>query len=841
MLFLAWSTIKGRAGGFVAALIAVVCGAAVITACGILLESGLRSGVASERFASAAVIAGASQSIPVPEDVDPTLAERVTMPADSVAAIARVPGVRAAVPDLNFPLDLVGGFPATGHAWSSTVLAPFALAAGTRPDGPGEVVLEADLARRAGVGVGGSVDLVLGSIPSRYEVVGLVTPPGGAPMRQPALFLSDEQAQRMYDRPGRVDMVGVLADPGVDPDVLAERISGAVDGVVTYTGEAKGDVEFLDVGETRGFLIALAGAFGGSMTMVVMFVVTSTLGISIQQRRRELALLRAIAATPRQIHRMIGGETLLVSAAGAALGLPLGVGVVFLMGDAFTALGVIPVGFRLAVGPLPMVAAFVLCVGGARIGGLVAARRAAKVSPIDALGEAAVEPARLGPVRVIIATVLALVSLGMSLVLPVVFPGELAAGAAASSSLLLVIAAGLLGPWLVNGAVSVFGPLLSRESVPSGFLAGSNARANSRRLSSAITPLILGVTMAAVQIFNMTTMTAAAREQARTGVVADYVLVGTSSGISPQVAQAVEGVAGVAAVTPVVRTQVLVSYQEAGDQTISSFPAQGVTAGRLPATMDLDPRRGRIEELTGETVALSRLVAGTFGADVGDTVEMRLGDGTAIKPEVVAVYGNGLGFGDVTLPHDLVIEHTTNRLDSAILVAAAEGADVAALGGALREAAKPYPTLVVTDRRSFEAAQDEALIAGTAASLVLNALLLGYLAIAVVNTLVMATSARSREFALLRLVGASHRQVRAMMRGEARIVIVTAVVFGTLAAVPPLVGVSIGMTESPFPTVPPLTYLGIVAVVSLLGWASIMVSTRLAMRPRPVDAIGVRE
>ncbi|GAB3840969.1 hypothetical protein GCM10027610_049480 [Dactylosporangium cerinum] len=113
----------------------------------------------------------------------------------------------------------------------------------------------------------------------------------------------------------------------------------------------------------------------------------------------------------------------------------------------------------------------------------------------------------------------------------------------------------------------------------------------------------------------------------------------------------------------------------------------------------------------------------------------------------------------------------------------------------------------------------------------LNAVLLGYLAIAVVNTLVMATAARSGEFALLQLVGATPKQVQAMMRAETRIIVVAAVLIGTAAAVPSLVGTSIALTRTLTPSIPPLVYLGIVAVAGLLGWAAVMTSTRVAMRP----------
>jgi putative ABC transport system permease protein len=119
--------------------------------------------------------------------------------------------------------------------------------------------------------------------------------------------------------------------------------------------------------------------------------------------------------------------------------------------------------------------------------------------------------------------------------------------------------------------------------------------------------------------------------------------------------------------------------------------------------------------------------------------------------------------------------------------------------------------------------------------------LLAYVMIAVVNSLVTATAARAREFELLRLIGATRRQVRAMMRRETLILVAAAVIVGSLIALPPLIGVSAGMTRHLAPSIPPLEYLAIVAVVTALGWFSIMIPARLAMRSRTAGVLNSRQ
>ena len=850
--FLARLTIRGRPYGFIAPFIAVLAGAALITAAGVLFESGVRGGVEPERYAGAAVVVGADQTLPVREDFDLTLGERVALPAGRVDEVASVDGVGKAVGDVGFPVSAVtaggeavggpGGYPALGHGWASAALGPFPLEAGRAPGRAGEVALDADLAARAGTSVGETVDLALGSAADPYRVVGVVNPPEPGLDRQSAVFFDDGQARALAGRPDRVDTIGVLAGNGVGPDELARRIESEVGGVVTYTGDARGDAEFLDVGVTRSFLLQISGAFGGTMAMVVMFVVASTLALSLQQRRREFALLRAVAASPRQIRRMVGAEALLVSAAGAIVGVLPGFFLAFVLRDALAAAGALPTDFGLAWSPLPALAAILLCVGVARLSAFIASRRSAGISPVGALGEAAVEPRELGRVRVAIGVLLVPVALLAAVGMPLVLPGEIALAGAASSALLLTISVAMLGPRLLTGVVGAGAAMMRRLFGAPGFLAAANSRANSRRLNFATSTLIMGITLAAVQIFTATTMLATAKEQARTGLVADQVVTGTASGVSPGVASDLRAAPGVGSVTQVARTQVFATYREFGAPVTQPFAAQGVNAAGVAANLDLDVRSGDLTELRGgDTVALSRMAADTMRADLGETVDLSLGDGTAVTPRVVAIYGSGLGFGDFTLPHDLVVEHTTARLDAAVLVKGEAGTDPAVVGAAVEEALRPYPTATVADRASFATGQDRELVGQTIVGAILNAVLLGYIAIAVVNTLVLATAGRSREFALLRLVGTHPRQVRRMMRVEAAIVVLTAVAVGLLAALPPLVGVSLGLTESPIPSVSITALAGIVVVTGLLGWFSIMVPTRVVMRARPVDAIGVRE
>lgn len=73
-------------------------------------------------------------------------------------------------------------------------------------------------------------------------------------------------------------------------------------------------------------------------------------------------------------------------------------------------------------------------------------------------------------------------------------------------------------------------------------------------------------------------------------------------------------------------------------------------------------------------------------------------------------------------------------------------------------------------------------------------LVVAFTAIAVVNTLAMSVAERVREFALLRLAGATRRQVLRMLRTEALAVLLLAVALGSAIALAVLTAFSIGMT-----------------------------------------------
>ncbi|MGW4525691.1 FtsX-like permease family protein [Amycolatopsis sp. NPDC004378] len=838
VLTLAWQTIRSRLGGFAGAFVAILCGTALVAGCGVLMESGLRAGVPTERYAAAAVVVGGAQSVH-PPGADALTFEQVgeqpPVPAGLAAKIASVPGVRTAVAEQSFPARVVtgdgqvlGGAQSLGHNWDAAVLAPFTLRAGRAPEAADEVVLDADLAKQAGLGVGGQVRVATRSVPVTFKVSGVVD----ALSRQSALFFTPERAMELAGRPGQAHAIGVLADPGVAPETLAERIGAVAAGTEVTTGVERSTIEFLDVSQTRTLLLAVAGSFGGFALLVAVFVVASTLALTINQRRREFALLRAVAATPRQIRKLIGTETTLVALVAGILGGAAGLAVAAGLRDAFAAIGVIPEDFRLAFSPLPSLAALLLGLGAARLAAWAASRRPSSIRPVEALGEAAVERRELGRVRLATGWGLVLTGLGGALV-PLFLRGDVATAISTMATLVVVIGLAVVGPQVTGLVVRVLAPVLGRVWRISGYLAGANAQANTRRLAAAVTPLMLSVAFALATFYSQTSSTAAAAEETARSTTADYVLTGP---VSPEAAEAAARVPGVAAVTPVVRTSVLTVSTVGDSVDVQRKPAQGL-GDHVQGVLDLGVDAGRLADLTGSTVALSRSEADWLDKKIGDEVWFYFGDGVPAKLRLVATYTHDLAFGDFVLPVALAREHAGGRLDDSVLVRRAPAADASAVASALR--ALPYPGVTVAS--PAPAPEGGERQAQFYLNLVAVGVIVGYLAISVANTLVLTTAQRSREFALLRLVGTTRRQVTRMMRLEALATVGIAVVVGTLVAVIPLGLLSAGLRGTPLPSGPLSVYFGIIGGAALLGVAAMGLSTWAALRARPIDAIGLRE
>ncbi|WP_167132193.1 ABC transporter permease [Paramicrobacterium chengjingii] len=809
---------------FIGVIVAVLLASALSTALGVLVESGLRGGVAVERLAGADVIVGAPQSKPVPEDVPVPFTERALLPEDTIDDIAAVPGVKHAIADVEVPLTTHDGTEVSAHPWAAAALTPSPLSAGNPPTAADQVVVSSAL----GAEPGDRIELAHGGVPITYTVSGVVDP-ASATVSTSNVFLSEQGIDALWPHQGSIALVGVIAADGTDAAALSAAITDAVPGIVTYEGAARGDVESLAGAQARTNLIALSGSLAGVALIIALFVVASTLSLSIAQRRRDFALLRAVGTSSRQLQGIIVRETGLVASIAAVLGLIPGYALAQLLGDQFAVGGVIPADFALAFSPLPGIGAVVVTIATAVLAAVVSARRPAKASPIEALVQSRVETPQLSRGRVITGLSLVIAGVVASLA-PLFIRGEAALAGPASAALLIIVGAALLGPRIVEQSLTIAGPLLRRFRAAPAVLADANARSFTRRLSTAIIPLALGITLAIVQLFVPATVSAEASSQSVDGTTADYIVTAPAGAIAPERGADVAAIDGVDAVTPVIRSNVIVETGEPGSEfsIVKTKPLQGVNPTSLDGTLDLAVSEGSLAELSApDTVALSGDQAFSLGASVGDTVDLTLGDGTPLSARVVATYDRGLGFGDVTMAADALRSHTTTGLADYLLVSGTGDAvesQIAALG------------LSFTNVSELGAAGAEDAAMQSWASVVALLVILGFMALAVVNTLVMATTERREEFALLRRLGATPGQVTTMTFLESGLISILAVVLGTVITLPPLAGIAFALTGQPIPVFPPVTYAVLAGGTLLLGILSIVVPTRSALRAPLVSA-----
>src|SRR4051794_24409530 len=605
MLRLALLGLRGRRSAFAGAAVALLVAATLVTTCGVLLASGVRSSPVPERYAGAPVVVAGKQTLRHRvnryDSESVLLPERVRLPSALAVRLASVPGVRRAVPDVSVRTQVLGphgavagpgGHDTFAHGWPSAALTPLGLRAGRAPARPGELVVDAGLARRGGLRVGTRVRLASVDPVQPLTVVGIVGA-SGALERQAAVFVSDSEAERLAGHPGRADAIALLTGRGADTAAVAaaaRRIAGPRASVLT--GDERGGPEFPEYADAREGLMALTGMFGALALVIALFVIAGALGLAIQLREREIALLRAIAATPRQVRRMLRWEAVLLALAASAAGYLPGVALAHTLIVAFSARGLAPDGMEVAGGVVPAivtVAATALC---ALVAAWAGSRRASKVAPTRALQDAAVEPRMIGRLR-LLAGLVAIAGGAATLSVALSSPdSDTALGAGAGVALVLVVVVACLGPLVARLAAVVPGRLVARVSPVGGFLATAATRTAPRRVASAMTPLVLTVAMGCTLLFSGTTQDAETARQTADRQVADLVVSAPAGGVPEAAVSQIRDTPGVAAAVGLAPTAIVPLGGGIGSG-YASLAGQMIDADGAAAVLDLDVRWGR--------------------------------------------------------------------------------------------------------------------------------------------------------------------------------------------------------------------------------------------------------
>jgi len=802
---LARAALRFRPSAFVGTFVALAMAAVVVSACGILLETGIRASVPPTRYAGAPVVAAADQSAPYGHgdgaDSEP-VPDRARLDDSLVAEAASAPGARTAVADVTFPGRGPDG-PLTAHNWSSTAFTGEKLTAG-RPPHPGEVVVPA-----GGTAVGARITLTTPEGRHTYRVSG--TAGKGA-----TAWFADDEGLRLSGHPGRIDAVAVFPKAGVTVATLKSQVAHALGKhAKVHTGDDRGTVEDPSLGEAKETLMGIGGSFGGVATMVAMFTAAGTVALAVGQRAREFALLRAIGTTPRQIRRTIATETLLVAPLAGALGCLPGIALARWWFGQLKDKGAVPEAVDLSVSWIPLVSAAGAVLLTALLSGYTAAHRSSRIKPGQALSEASVERLRIGWIRTplgIAAAAGGFVCAGLSASLT----GEDAANASLGIVFLFMLAVALLGPLVARACAGLFGLPLRGAGAPAA-LAAANSRTNARRLASAITPIVLAMAFSSVLIFMQTSTDRVTADQQHAGVLADHIVT-ADPGLTPDAVRRAGHSPEVTAAVGLLRTSVLVPASGG----LESASAQGVTgsARDLAAVQDLDVEHGRLSLRRGE-IAVDGRLAGNAHVKVGDRLHLRLPDGTRAAPVVVATYGRGMGLSQVTMARADLATHVTSAYDTELWTKGGTAAGLGRIG-------------TVLDRGGYTTAQSLDRELGSWANSVMAGVLGGFAAVAAVNTLVMTVLDRRRELGTLRLIGSTRRQVLRMIRWEALLVALAGIALGTAIALATLVPMMKGLTGQG-PYIPPMVYGSFAGAIVVLGVTAATLPARAALRKETLD------
>ncbi|MFJ9710779.1 FtsX-like permease family protein [Streptomyces sp. NPDC101234] len=838
MFRLALQMVRHRIAALIAVACAVVGGAALITGTGVLAESGLRSHLPAGRLGGADVVVAADQEFHPAEDLPIALPERRTVPSRLTGELAGLPGVTVAVGDIGFPAALVdahgrvvaaGDPQASGHGWSSTKLLDAPRVEGGAPSGSGEIAVDSATAAAAGVTVGDRVQVVAaGRAAAGYRVSAVVGSPGAG------VFFADTTAVRLSGRADRVDLVGLRTAPGAAERVAAEvrtKLKGT--GLEVTTGAARRDLVSPGAGASRSLLVLLAGSLAGIVLLITGFVMASALAVSIAGQRRDLALMRAVGATPKQIRRLAAAQSTVVAAVALVPGVALG----YLLAGQFRGLladrGVVPSELPLTVSPLPALAAVLLIAIAVQVSARSSAWRTSRMPATEAVAESRSEPRNPSRARTRVGMLVVVAATTMSAV-PLFSRTALGATATSLAGIIAAIGLALAGPALVRGIGNAAARRTrSGVSAPT-WLAMANVRAYALRNAGIVSTLAMAVVFVLTYTLTQTTVLAATMNDTRTGTLAQQRLSAPGLGGLPEgTLAAVRGTPGVKAAVPVGTTTVVWPFKQFGDTETDSGSAMILTPDASDV-LDLGIREGNLDRLSGATIAVSSDAARSRAAEVGHRVRLVLGDGTPVEATVVAVYDRGLGFGTVVLSHDLAAGHTTTGLDQSVLIRT-DGTDKARRGLTVLAASRPGLALEdthATDTGGLRDAPPEVWI-----NLATIVVLLVYLLLSIANKLVAATAQRRVELGALRLNGTTPRQIRAMMRREAAVTAATALSTAVLLSVIPLALLGQGLLGRPWPAGPVWLLPALALTVTVTAFLTIELPTRQALRTPPADVV----
>jgi putative ABC transport system permease protein len=680
-----------------------------------------------------------------------------------------------------------GGAPTNGYSMPSDekLRGDVELLSGHAPTSAHEVAIDASSAEKHHIPLGSTIKVLFQGPTQEFTVVGTVGYGDGIKDLggTTSAYFDPATAQQVLGTPGAFDLIQVSAESGVSQAELAERLSEVLPaGTEAVTGAAVAK-ENADATKSNFQIVGiLFGIFAGIALFVGSFIIWNTFTMTVTQRSREIALMRAIGARRRQVLGSLlleaVGLGVLASAAGFGLGIGVAKGLKWLMDS---------IGLALPFTSLQIEASQILIclavgVGVTVFSALVPARRATKVLPIEALRESTPGAEKPSKRRTVIG--LAVVAAGAAGLLDALYAdgGMKLFGLGLAAAMIGVIIA---LPAAVRPLAAAIATPLKARGLP-GELAKQNATRNPKRTSATAAALMIGLALVVSMGVFASSLKASFGDVLSDQVDADLYVVTTSAqapGYSPSVLAAVADADGVDQVSATGWGMARFDGQDAGYSSIDPDSAEEL--------LNIGVTDGSIADLGPDAVMVTKEAAVQHGWKVGDTVTTEFAETGTHQLRIAAVYG-GKGW----ISDDFVVSRAAQealagpQLVSSAFVTIDAGADRAEVQDAISDALADHPDAKVLDRAGFEKEASGFIDQLLTFMTVMLALAVMIALLGIVNTLALSVFERTRELGLLRAVGMTRGQVRAMVRWESAVISLIGAISGAG------LGIGIGLAMS---------------------------------------------
>ncbi|MFE5741575.1 ABC transporter permease [Streptomyces celluloflavus] len=640
--------------------------------------------------------------------------------------------------------------------------ARYPLRDGVAPHGTGQLALDAHTADRAGYKVGDTVRISVDGPVREVKLTGVFTTDDGAVAAGGSLALFDTaSAQKLFAAPGEFSEIDVRAAPGTSQDALKAAVDKVLpkDGAEATTGKQLADEQATSIARSMDSMTTALLAFAGIALFVGIFIIANTFTMLVAQRTKELALMRAVGASRRQVTRSVLAEAFFVGAIAAVAGLAVGIGIGAGMRTLMNATSA-----KIPDGPLVVSPATVLVSLGVGIVVTVLAawlpgRRAARIPPVAAMSSVhATATTKSLVVRNTIGAVFAGAGIAAVLAATGMADGK---ATMALGAVLLVIGVFILTPLLSRPLIALAAPVLRAFGI-SGTLARQNAVRNPRRTAATASALMIGLTLITGLTVIAGSMQKSIDKMATSALKADYVVsMASMTPLSPEVAKTLSGLPEVTASSPL-------SYSPSriGTDQQSLTGVNGKDIGKLT---QLDFAQGSLAGLGGDKVVVDETTAKEKGWRTGSTFPVTFQDGKQGKLTVSGVYTGNQMFSGIIVDNAALAPHQKTATYNQVLVKTADGA-TDATKDALAKALGKNPAIAIQDKKDVSDGLAQTF------SMLLN-MLYGLLAMAVivavlgvVNTLAMSVFERSQEIGMLRAIGLDRRGIKRMVRLESLVI-----------------------------------------------------------------------